>query len=110
MELCFHDECPICFEHMRDRFFFTKLDCGHIFCNRCVEKLRSETRHIGFFLCPYCRRAQHNSKCCITRYANVFYYRYHNELSLCISICLWILAMVIFVTVIVLIDYYSSQH
>ena len=43
------DECVICSEHVND---FRALDCGHMFCVVCLEKLIR--RHQ--ITCPHCRR------------------------------------------------------
>ena len=36
-------ECPVCFNHRKD----TRLQCGHLFCHACVEKVTT---------CPTCRK------------------------------------------------------
>jgi hypothetical protein len=110
MELCFHDECPICFEQMRERDFFTKLECGHIFCKRCVSQLRDNSRTNGFFLCPYCRRAQYNTKCCLVNYGKMFYYKYQTEFSICVSVCMWVIALLIYIMIILFMAQHSSSQ
>jgi hypothetical protein len=44
--------CQICFTNKIDR----ALDqCGHTFCNECIQKLQQPTSHLLTFNCPMCR-------------------------------------------------------
>ncbi len=42
-------DCSICFENMKDNI---KLNCGHIYCNRCIKKWLTEKSNT----CPTCRK------------------------------------------------------
>lgn len=109
MELCFHDECPICFEQMRDTHFFVSLDCGHIFCKNCVDRLKNYTIDSGFFLCPYCRRIQYTSKCYLIKCVKNFYHRYKTEIQIFLKVCLWMSIVLIFIIILLLLEIYSAR-
>ena len=42
-------DCGICFENMKDNI---KLNCDHIYCNRCIKKWLTEKSNT----CPTCRK------------------------------------------------------
>ncbi len=42
-------DCSICFENKKDNI---KLNCGHIYCNRCIKKWLTEKSNT----CPTCRK------------------------------------------------------
>ena len=49
-------ECVICLEKYKKDDEIIKLECGHIFHEKCLNTW-IETKNYNYFLCPICREA-----------------------------------------------------